>query len=134
METVSGRTEKSPELLRLRVRAQPSEEADKVSEGYYLNGIVLMRKWRPTDAKPDEKWQVVHQIVVPQVYRQEIIKLAHDTPMAGHLGVKKTSFKILQHFYWPGLNKDVSEFCKSCHECQTDSENSPSTSFANSSF
>ena len=77
-----------------------------------------MRKCRPPDAKPDEEWQVEHQIVVPQVYRQEIIKLAHDTPMAGHLGVKKTSFKILQHFYWPGLNKDVSEFCKSCHECQ----------------
>ena len=109
---------KDPELLRLRLRAQPSEEADKVSECYYLNGDVLMRKWRPPDAKPDEEWQVVHQIVVPQVYRQEIIKLAHDTPMAGHLGVKKTSFKILQHFYWPGLNKDVSEFCKSCHECQ----------------
>ena len=84
--------------MRLRVRAQPSDEADKVSECYYHNGDVLMRKWRPPDAKTDEEWQVVHQI--------------------GHLGVKKTSFKILQHFYWPGLNKDVSEFCKSCHECQ----------------
>ena len=52
-----------------------------------------MRKWRPPDVKPDEEWQVVHQIVVPQVYRQEIIKLVYDTPMAGHLGVKKNKLQ-----------------------------------------
>ena len=53
-----------------------------------------MRKWRPPDAKADEEWQVVHQIVVPQVYRQEIIKLAYDTPMAGNLGVKRKASRF----------------------------------------
>jgi hypothetical protein len=77
-----------------------------------------MRKWRPPDAPPDEVWQVVHQIVVPVRYCRVVMSLAHDTPMAGHLGVNKTCAGILSHFYSPKLRKDVSEFCKSCHVCQ----------------
>jgi hypothetical protein len=46
-----------------------------------------MRKWRPPDALLSEEWRQVHQIVVPKIYRQEIMELAHDTPLAGHLGV-----------------------------------------------
>ena len=38
--------------------------------------------------------------------------------MAGHLGINKTYQKIMQHFYWPGLKKDVKLFCRSCHTCQ----------------
>ena len=56
--------------------------------------------------------------MVPVAYRGDIIRLAHDTPMAGHLGVNKTNSRILSHFYWPKLGKDVSEFCKSCHVYQ----------------
>ena len=38
--------------------------------------------------------------------------------MSGHLGVNKTYHNILNHFYWPGLKCDISQFCKSCHTCQ----------------
>ena len=44
--------------------------------------------------------------------------MAHETPSSGHLGVKKTLQKILNHFYWPRIHKDVSQFCKSCHTRQ----------------
>ena len=81
------------------------------------NGI-LMRKWRPPDVSAEDEWTVNHQIVVPRVYRPEILNLAHETPMSGHLGINKTYHKILDHFYWPGLKSDVSQFCKSCHTCQ----------------
>ena len=45
--------------------------------------------------------------MVPKFYRSEILSLAHETPMSGHLGVNKTYHKILNHFYWPGLKPDV---------------------------
>ncbi|KAK3106890.1 hypothetical protein FSP39_002127 [Pinctada imbricata] len=109
---------KDPEIIRLSKRALPQEEADKVGECFYIQDGILMRKWRPPDAPPNEVWRVVHQIVVPVAYRGDIMSLAHVTPMAGHLGVNKTSNRILSHFYWPKLRKDVSEFCKSCHSCQ----------------
>ena len=30
----------------------------------------------------------------------------------------KTYYKILNHFFWPGLRSNVSQHCKSCHTCQ----------------
>ena len=77
-----------------------------------------MRKWRPPDVSAEDEWTVNHQIVIPRVYRPEILNLAHETPMSGHLGVNKTYHKILNHFYWPGIKSDVSQHCKSCHTCQ----------------
>ena len=77
-----------------------------------------MRKWRPPDTPANDEWKIVHQIVVPRVYRDEVISIAHDTPMAGHLGVRKTHDRIIQHFWWPTLRKEISELCKPCHTCQ----------------
>ena len=55
--------------------------------------------------------------MVPTGYRREILSLAHDAA-AGHLGATKTYDRVLCHFYWPGLKKDVRHFCKTCHICQ----------------
>ena len=77
-----------------------------------------MRKWRPPDISAEDEWTVNQQIVVPRVYRSEILNLAHETPMPGHLDVNETYHKILNHFYWPGLKSDVSQHCKSCNICQ----------------
>ena len=56
--------------------------------------------------------------MVPRIYRSEILSLAHETPMPGHLVVNKTYHKILNHFYRLGLKTDVSNYCRSCHTCQ----------------
>ena len=107
-----------PEILPLLERALDEKEIDQVPVCFYVKNDILMRKWRPTDVSAEDEWTVNHQIVVPRVYRPEILNLAHETPMSGHLGVNKTYHKILNHFYWPGLKSDVSQFCKSCHTCQ----------------
>ena len=46
------------------------------------------------------------------------MSLAHESPMAGHLGVSKTYHKLLSHFFWPKMKRDVAEFCRTCHVCQ----------------
>jgi len=38
--------------------------------------------------------------------------------MAGHLGIKKTYCKALNHYYWLGAHKDVKSSIRSCHICQ----------------
>ena len=106
------------ELLKLRQTALTVNESESVPECYYVKSEVLMRKWRPPDRPADEDWAVVHQIVVPPPYRSEILRLAHEVPMAGHLGVRKTLSKIMAHFFWPGIRSDVAAFCRSCHTCQ----------------
>ena len=107
-----------PEILPLLERALDEKEIDQAPVCFYVKNGILMRKWRPPDVSAEDEWTVNHQIVVPRVYRPEILNLAHDTPMSGHLGINKTYHKILNHFYWPGLKSDVSQFCKSCHTCQ----------------
>jgi len=41
--------------------------------------------------------------------------------LAGHLGIKKTRDRILQHSFWPVIFDDVAMYCKSCPVCQTSS-------------
>ena len=106
------------EISPLFERALDEKEISQVPVCYYVKNGILMRKWRPPDVSTENEWTVNHQIVVPRVYRPEILNLAHETPMSGHLGVNKTYHKILNHFYWPGIKSDVSQHCKSCHTCQ----------------
>ena len=109
---------KDKELLDLFKIALTPVEAEKVSVGYLIKDNILMRKWSPTECNNSEKGETVYQIVVPTVHRREVLELAHDLPMSGHLGVRKTHNRVLQHFYWPGLKRDVAKWCKECHTCQ----------------
>ena len=106
------------ELLDLFKIALTPVEAEKVSVGYLIKDNILMRKWLPTECNNSEKGETVYQIVVPTVHRREVLELAHDLPMSGHLGVRKTHNRVLQHFFWPGLKRDVAKWCKECHTCQ----------------
>ena len=51
--------------------------------------------------------KIIKQLVVPKVYREKVIKLAHDSPQAGHLKVKKTTDRIQANFLWPTVQADV---------------------------
>ena len=110
--------EKDDDLVKVRKEIMSEFEIDNVPVGYYLKDGVLMRKYRAPDVMASEEWSVVHQVVVPKLYRNEIMAMAHDLPLSGHLGVRKTKDRILRQFFWPGINKDVQDYCKSCHTCQ----------------
>ena len=60
----------------------------------------------------------MYQIVVPKKKQKDVLSIAHESALAGHLGVNKTYHRVLTHFYWPKLRKDVVEYCRSCHVCQ----------------
>ena len=47
-----------------------------------------------------------------RVTRDEILRIAHEIPVAGHLGIRKTQARVMAHLYWPKLHQDVVEFCK----------------------
>ena len=58
------------------------------------------------------------QVMVPVQLRNRIMELAHGSIMGCHMGIKKTAGKIQSAFYWPGIQGDVTRYCKSCDECQ----------------
>jgi len=58
------------------------------------------------------------QLAVPKELRGEVLRLAHDPPMAGHMGAKRTRERAWSSFYWPGMAADVRRYCSSCDVCQ----------------
>ena len=76
-----------PGISPLFERALDDNEMSQAPVCYYVKNDILMRKWRPPDVSIDDEWTVNHQIVVPKAYHPEILKLAHETPMSGNLGV-----------------------------------------------
>ena len=115
---LSKEQHKDPEISPLFQKAVSETDLTQDPICFYIKNGILMRKWRSPEVSVDDEWAVNHQIVVPKIYRSEILSLAHETPMSGHLGVNKTYHKILNHFYWPGLKTDISNYCRSCHSCQ----------------
>nr|XP_054765775.1 uncharacterized protein LOC129272688 [Lytechinus pictus] len=110
-----------PELKSLSQKACSEAEADKVPECFYVKDDILMRKWRPPRRPADEDWCIIHQVVVPPCYRMDILEMAHELPMAGHVGIRKTEDRIMRHFYWPKMH-----FCKTYHTCQIIGKAQPS--------
>ena len=90
---------------------------------FFLDNGVLMRRWSPGSSEI----RVVNQVVVPTDYRAQILGLAHDSSLAGHLGVKKTYHRVLRNLFWPGLKTDIFwpglktdivKYCRTSHTCE----------------
>ncbi|KAK3873793.1 hypothetical protein Pcinc_021218 [Petrolisthes cinctipes] len=77
-----------PELMGLAESACSAEESVSKASCYYFKSGVLMRKWRPPHVSADSKWESVHQI----------LRVAHDSSMAGHLGTRRT-FLLARHIW-----------------------------------
>ncbi len=101
-------------------RVLPEGEVQDSAHGYFLQDSLLVRKWvQHGDAFLGDP---VFQVVLPVCFRQSVLKVAHDE--SGHSGVRKTYDRLLRHFFWPRMKKDVSSFIKTCHTCQmTDKPN-----------
>jgi hypothetical protein len=50
--------------------------------------------------------------------RQEIMKICHDDPLAGHFGQAKTLELVSRKYYWTTMSPEVKEYVKTCDVCQ----------------
>lgn len=90
-----------------------NQSAPDKAVSYLLDDGVLMRRWSPSSAH-----ESMYQIVVPQPFHYQVLSLAHDHCLSGHLGIRKTYTRVLRYVFWPGLKSNVVDFCRSCHTCQ----------------
>lgn len=56
------------------------------------------------------------QLVLPRPYRETVLSMAHQIPLGGHIGRKRTTERIKKRFLWPGLRADVAEPCLRCQK------------------
>lgn len=82
---------------------------------YEVKNSILYRVYNQVRGSTSVK---VKQIVVPTPYRKQLMKLAHETIVGGHMGIRKTSDRITSSFHWPGIISDITRFCRSCDVCQ----------------
>ncbi|XP_025089562.1 uncharacterized protein LOC112561350 [Pomacea canaliculata] len=60
----------------------------------------------------------IAQVVLPQALRSPVLLYAHDNPFSGHMGTRNTMQKVLSHFWWPGVRRDIRKYCQTCDSCQ----------------
>ncbi|XP_071941174.1 uncharacterized protein [Antedon mediterranea] len=99
--------------LRERMLVQKDDETIKI---VCKDGILFRQVFTKHQTEP------IEQLVVPYPCRNSVLKVSHDIPLAGHLGRKKTLDRIKQRFFWPGIRKDVTEYCNTCENCQKTSK------------
>lgn len=73
---------------------------------------ILVRRWESDDGK-----SVRFLTVLPQGLRKSVLQELHGVNTAGHLGVKKTTGKVKERFYWVGYHADVRSFLRQCELC-----------------
>lgn len=47
-----------------------------------------------------------------------MLQLFHDSPQVSHGGMQDTMYMMKAHYVFPRMSTIVSEYVKSCHECQ----------------
>jgi len=59
------------------------------------------------------------KLCIPKVGTRELlIREVHSGSLAGHYGETKTLSMLQEHYYWPGMSKDVQDILKRCATCQ----------------
>ena len=49
-------------------------------------------------------------LVVPRELRQEVLRLCHDVPAAGHQGIDRTKARLKDRFCWYGMLRDAENY------------------------
>ena len=105
-------------VKKIKEARDKDEEVIKVVEEMKKAGVKTLR---------DEEWQIEEGLVLKEgrIYvlkdeklRVEIIRLHHDTPVAGHGGQWKTVELVTRNYWWPGVTKEVKRYVEGCDQCQ----------------
>jgi hypothetical protein len=62
-------------------------------------------------------------VLVPQsAFKDKVLQVCHDSPIAGHQGINKTYMQVRERFSWKGLKEDVIKHVKECTTCQVNKD------------
>ena len=75
-------------------------------------GGILYRRWEDACGR-----NVEHLYLTPKVVQDDVLRNLHDSPTAGHFGLKKTLARVRQRFYWTNVRCSVEDWCRKCEKC-----------------
>lgn len=97
------------------IRILTDESLRKKERKKFLNNFVVYEDQLYKKSKKDKDKLL---LVLPASMIEFVLKEAHDEPIGGHFGIKRTMDTITRRFYWPTLDKDVKHHVKTCDLCQ----------------
>ena len=56
-------------------------------------------------------------LIVPREMRAELLRLAHDVPSSGHMGINRCLERLQRQYYWPGMGAEVQLWIAECEKC-----------------
>ncbi|CAC5376181.1 unnamed protein product [Mytilus coruscus] len=59
----------------------------------------------------------VKQSILPLCWHDQVLKMLHDDPVAGHFGIHRTLARVSSRFYWTGYKETIEIWCKCCEIC-----------------
>lgn len=61
-----------------------------------------------------------HRLAIPEntELREEVLRLCHDAPWAGHLGRDKSKELLQASYWWPRAARDIDRYVAECYSCQ----------------
>ena len=86
------------------------KKAYKDGGPYFWKEDILMREPYHVSGK--------ELIMIPRVAQNKVLRMAHNTPIAGHFSRDRMLHAIRARLDWPGVVKDVEEMCNTCPMCQ----------------
>ncbi|GFR95429.1 zinc finger protein [Elysia marginata] len=104
--------QEDPRIQELVDAGRTSRRGGKVVSFEKVRGIVYRRYEDPGHSMS------IKQMVLPKSMREYVMSVAHDSLTEAHLGIRRTKDKVLGNFHWPGVDGDVTRYCRSCVVCQ----------------
>ena len=107
----------------LLVRIKKALEDDKMTKNYKA----LLASGPREFGKELQDWNMENGLLLRRgkVYvpkdmnlRIELLKLHHDTLLAGHPGRWKTLEIVSRNYWWPGMSVDIKKYVQGCDTCQ----------------
>ncbi|KAL5517688.1 hypothetical protein EMCRGX_G003286 [Ephydatia muelleri] len=84
------------------------------------DGEVFYKKPKKNSTGQKEVYEV--RYVRSSEERCSILKACHVDITSGHMGVKRTSHRVLERFFWKGVTKDIEIMISTCDLCQRNSQ------------
>ncbi|CAF0791446.1 unnamed protein product [Adineta ricciae] len=75
----------------------------------------LLYKLMPMRTNSKTKKKLIY---VPSSMIDDLLRIYHNHPLAGHFGVQRTYLKIKNKFWWPDMHQSITRYIQSCLPCQ----------------
>ena len=84
-----------------------------------IQGLIFRREF--------DQFGLKRRLCVPYKMRDEMLHEWHDSMKCAHMGRFRTLHRLKSRYYWPGMDKDVRDYVRSCVKCQLNNETNQKT-------